>query len=76
MSELIQPFKSNRGRPELYDWNLWSDGNARKLHQGLDFDAGLMSMRTMIHRKARSLGLRAFTHIDDNNKTIDVMFYK
>jgi hypothetical protein len=76
MSEVIPNFKSNRGRPELYDWAAWADGQARKLRQGEDFNAGLLSMRTMIHRKARSLGLRAFTHIDDVNKVIDVMFYE
>lgn len=76
MSELIPNFKSNRGRPEIYPWDDWADGQARKLRQGEDFNAGLMSMRTMIHRKARSLGLRAYTHIDENAKVIDVMFYE
>ena len=75
MSEVIPDFKSNRGRPEIYPWDEWADGKARKLRKGRDFDAGLVSMRTMIHRKARSLGMRAFTHIDDKNESIDIMFY-
>ncbi len=76
MAQLIPNFKSNRGRPEIYPWQEWADGQARKLYQGQDFDANLTSMRTQIHRKARSLGLRAYTHINEHERAIEIIFYQ
>lgn len=84
MPEIIPDFKSRKGRPPLYDWEKWMDGKARKLFQGSltevragkkDFHAGLVSFRTMIHRKARDHGLNAYTHINKADKSVQVQFY-
>lgn len=74
MGEIIAPFKSRKGRPPLYDWDLWADGKSRRLHRGEDFNAELLSFRTMVHRKARDLGLRAETQINAADQTVNVQF--
>ena len=76
MSELIADFTSKKGRPPKYPWEEWSDGKSRRLHKGRDFASELVSMRTMIHRKARDLGLNAYTHINEADTSIEVRFYK
>jgi hypothetical protein len=74
MSELIAPFDSQKGRPQIYPWSTWADGNARRLFKDKDFNAELISMRTMIHRKARDLGLNARTQINEADQSIQVIF--
>lgn len=85
MSEIVPPFKSARGRPPKYPWDLWSDGKAHKLYRGTadevsagikDFEADLISFRTMVHRKARDLDMRANTHINKSDQSIKISFYK
>lgn len=74
MAELIQRFESKKGRPAIYPWDDWSDGNARRLRQGSDFTATLYSFRTMVHRKARDLGMIAHTTINKADSSIEVWF--
>lgn len=76
MSEIIGDFKSKRGRPEVYPWDYWADGKPKRLYTEIDFHASPMSMRTMLHRKARLLGLRVYTHIAPDNSFIDIRFYQ
>lgn len=87
MSEKIAPFESRRGRPPKYDWAQWTDGEARRLYRGTaeevkagkkDFEADLVSFRTMVHRKARDLGphVGAYTHINKADQSIEVQFYQ
>jgi hypothetical protein len=87
MSETIPPFESRRGRPPKYDWNSWCDQTARRLYRGTaeevkagekDFEADLVSFRTMVHRKARDLGPKvgAYTHINKADQSISVQFYR
>lgn len=86
MAEIINAFQSSKGRPPKYPWTAadasrlsqdqwWSDGQARRLSRGVDFDADLVSFRTMVHRKARDLGLAAYTHINLADSSISVQFY-
>ena len=75
MAEIIESFTSTKGRPPKYPWDVWADGQARRLIRGADFDADLVSFRTMVHRKARDLGLAAFTHINLADSSIQVQFY-
>jgi hypothetical protein len=86
MSEHISSFESKRGRPPKYPWEVWTDGGSRRLYRGTaeevryedaDFEAELISFRTMVHRKARELGpnVGAFTHINKADQSIEVRFY-
>lgn len=79
--------ESRRGRPEKYPWSEWTDGGERRLYRGSadevrsgykDFEADLISFRTMVHRKARDLGPRvgATTHINKADESITVRFYQ
>lgn len=74
MGEIIDAVDVTKGRPPKYDWELWTDGQARRLHQGHDFDATLESFRTMVHRKARDLNLKAHTKINEADTSIQVQF--
>lgn len=74
MAELVPDFEPQRGRPPKYDWGYLTDGKARRLFKGTDFDAELYSFRTMVHRKARDLGLRAHTKINEADASITVQF--
>lgn len=86
MAERIESFESRRGRPPKYPWDEWTDGEARRLYRGTadevsagtkDFEADLISFRTMVHRKARDLGhhVGANTHINKADQSIEVQFY-
>lgn len=76
MADQIPPFKSRRGRPEIHPWELWADGTGRRLYRGQDFQARPLSMRTMAHRKATSMGMKVSTHIGENEDFIDILFYR
>jgi hypothetical protein len=56
MADIISDFRSNKGRPALYPWAEWADGQSRKVYRGQDFFCSLVSMRTMTHRKAHEFG--------------------
>jgi hypothetical protein len=89
MAQVIdQPFESRKGRPPKYPWTAedaqtlghgehWTDGKTRVLRRGHDFEADLISFRTMVHRKARDLGahIGAYTHINKADQSIKVRFY-
>jgi hypothetical protein len=76
--EVIASFTSRKGRPPKYPWEEWTDGRSRRLRRGEDFDADLVSFRTMVHRKARDLGsnIGAYTHINKADQSIQVRFYE
>jgi hypothetical protein len=75
MPEIIPEFSSKKGRPPKYQWDEWADGKSRRLYKDQDFACELISMRTMIHRQARLMGLRAYTHINEADQSIKVRFY-
>ena len=67
------PFK--KGRPEKYPWDLWADQEIHRLYKETDFpDAEITSLRTMIYRKARDLGMDSHTKINQADQSISVQF--
>lgn len=74
MARIVDRVESHRGRPQVHPWDEWTDGQVRELFQGEDFDGQLQSMRTIVHRKARDMGLRARTHINKGHNSITVEF--
>lgn len=88
MMSVDEPFKSRKGRPPKYPWTSedaeqlgvpdhWTDGETHTLVRGQDFEAGLISFRTMVHRQARNLGphIGAYTHINKASQSVKVRFY-
>lgn len=75
MGEIIESVDISKGRPAKYPWEEWTDGQSRRLHRGGDFDATLESFRTMVHRKARDMGMRAHTKINEADASIQVQFF-
>ncbi len=63
-----------QGRPPVYPWDEWCDGKARRLFRGEDFFSHPKSFRVLVHRTAKGRGLKAHTHIEDDN-TFIVEFY-
>jgi hypothetical protein len=76
VAELIDTFESKKGRPQVYPWESWTNGESWRLHHGEDFQANLISFRTMVHRKARDMGLKAYTKINEADASIQVRFYQ
>jgi hypothetical protein len=77
MAQIIdEQFESKKGRPPTYPWEEWTDGKTRRLFKDDDFNASLISFRTMVHRKARDVGMRAFTKINEADASIQVRFYE
>lgn len=74
MGQIIDKIDLSKGRPPKYQWHVWTDGKARRLRQGEDFDATLESFRTMVHRKARDLNLKAHTKINAADTSIQIQF--
>lgn len=83
-----EPFKSRKGRPPKYPWTaadaemlgsnkVWTDGDTHTLFRGKDFEADLISFRTMVHRQARNLGphIGAYTHINKASQSVKLRFY-
>lgn len=84
VGQIVSKFESSKGRPPKYPWDLWANGKAWHLRRGnreeidsgdKDFEAELISFRTMVHRKARDLDLGAKTHINRADHSIKVQFY-
>lgn len=76
MGTIIDKFESKRGRPPTYPWEEWTNGESWLLHKETDFQANLVSFRTMVHRKARDMGLKAFTKINEADASIKIRFYE
>lgn len=74
MGIILDSFENQRGRPPKYDWERLTDGQARRLFKDTDFDAELHSFRTMVHRKARDMGLKAHTKINEADASITIQF--
>jgi len=62
MSEITKDFDFSRmGRPRLYPWDEWSDGQIRILRKGTDFDCEADSIQNGIYVYARRMGYKAST---------------
>lgn len=73
MSSVIEEFPAkHRGRPNKYDWDLYMDGKNWKCVQGQDFHVSAVSFRALVHRTARTRGLKAETRI--NKAKTEVLF--
>jgi hypothetical protein len=70
MAEIIEEFPKHLGRPPTYDWATLTDGQARELTRGVDFESDPRSFRTLVHRVKKARGLNARTRIKGDTITI------
>lgn len=76
MSEVVKEFEGKRGRPPVYPWEDWMDGEIHKLYKGEDFNGEAKSFRVSAHRTAKSYGLKVHTEIVDDGEAILIEFYE
>lgn len=65
-----------RGRPPLYDWDRYFDGEIHILYQGTDFQVSPQSFRALVHRTANSRGMKAETRLDKNANSVAFRFFE
>lgn len=46
------------GRPAIYPWNFWLNGDSHNIRPGDDFDCTLDSMRAQLYERARAAGFK------------------
>lgn len=80
MSEILdsfpdKPYTKGRGRPRLYPWDDWTDGQIRELVEGRDFppEVGVKGIQQRCITHARNQGLKVRTQ-KVNETTIDIQF--
>lgn len=76
MSEVVKSFEGRQGRPPLYPWEHWMDGEIHKLFKGSDFNGDPKSFRVGAHRTAKNYGLKVHTEIVDDGEAILLEFYE
>jgi hypothetical protein len=76
MSEVVTSFEGRQGRPPLYPWGSWMDGEIHKLFKNVDFNGQPTSFRVGAHRTAKNYGLKVHTEIVDDGNAILIEFYE
>lgn len=77
MANVIEEFpRRHRGRPPIYDWDTYSDGQNWVCYQGTDFQTSPTSFRALVHRTANSRGMKAQTIINKEDKSVAFHFYR
>lgn len=72
MAHTLTEFPKHRGRPNIYNWDIWTNGEVWQLERGVDFTCDPRSFRTLVHRTKRARGIQAKTKI--NGDTITIQF--
>lgn len=73
---ILSEFPNHIGRPPIYPWDEWTDGQIRQLVQGVHFHSQANSFRTVVHRTARNRGLTARTSISKDGTVVTISFQK
>ena len=75
MAKTLSVFPGNhRGRPPIYDWEKFTNGEVWQLTRGVDFNSDPRSFRTLVHRKKKQWNLGARTRIHDD-ESITIQFW-
>lgn len=76
MASVLADFpKRHRGRPPIYDWDKYADGQNWVCKQGEDFETSPVSFRALVHRTANARGMKAETTIDKDRNTVSFRFF-
>ena len=75
MSQVVDTFEGRKGRPPIYDWPAWMDGQIHKLVKGRDFNGAAKSFRVGAHRTAKGYGMKVHTEIVDDGNALLLEFY-
>ncbi len=75
VAELLQEFPPvNRGgRPQFYPWDLWLDGQVRRLTKGVDFACEPNSFRTLAYTTAVNRGVVVRSKVLDKSIVIQAV---
>lgn len=68
MTKLIRPEDVKRrkpGKPAIYPWDEWMDGQWREATRGEDYSATTRSFRSSLIHRASTRGYRIQTHLTD-----------
>lgn len=84
MAKVLKDFNfgsaGKRGRPALYPWGEWLDGQVRRIEPGKDFGCTAATMLTQIYNKSKALDGKAHVHVekkdDGEAKAIVFKFYR
>lgn len=60
---------AKRGRPAVYNWRKYGNGESWVCEKGVHFDTTPASFRALVHRTASAQGKRAKTTISGNRVT-------
>jgi hypothetical protein len=75
MASVVQQFPTrHRGRPPIYDWEKYGDGQTWVCRQGVDFETSPTSFRALVHRTANARGMKAETTINKYDKSVTFRF--
>lgn len=77
MASVVQDFpRRHRGRPPIYDWDKYADGQVWICKQGQDFDTSPVSFRALVHRTANARGMKAETTINKRDQSVTFRFFE
>jgi hypothetical protein len=77
MATTVQEFpRRHRGRPPIYDWDKFSDGQTWVCRQGQDFNITPVSFRALVHRTANARGMKAETTINKRDQSVTFRFFE
>jgi hypothetical protein len=60
---------AKRGRPAVYDWKSYGNGQTWVCEKGTDFDTTPASFRALVHRTASAQGKQAKTKVSGHRVT-------
>lgn len=64
MAEILENYDfRGQGRPNIYPFDEWFDGQVWKVYQGVDFNCTLTSMRVTLRSAAKKRGIKMQTSI-------------
>jgi hypothetical protein len=64
------------GTPRRHPWDLWTDGRAWELVEGVDFDSPRRNFRHQVHVIAKRRGLTACVRSDaDDDRVLLIQFF-
>lgn len=77
MARRLKAFPEVRGgRRAKYPWDEWTDGSIWELKRGQDFEVPRYAMQTMLHTKARQLGLKVRTRSYESEKGDEILVFQ
>jgi hypothetical protein len=68
--------KRRAGRPPIYPWDKWTDGQTWRVTFGEDYFVATQHFRNMLHGRAKTLGLLVETSVMTGESAVTFRFWK